>query len=46
MNTLTEQEVLFRIRTVIGDAPKDAYEEIIKIFEGQQEELWDIPFTM
>ncbi|XP_044570573.1 GDP-D-glucose phosphorylase 1 isoform X2 [Drosophila ananassae] len=46
MNNITEQEVLFRIRTVTGDAPKDAYQEMIKIIEGPKEGLWDIPFTM
>ncbi|XP_017088297.2 GDP-D-glucose phosphorylase 1 [Drosophila bipectinata] len=46
MNNITEQEVLLRIRTVTGDAPKDAYKQMIKIIEGREEELWDNPFTM
>ncbi|KAH8378921.1 hypothetical protein KR009_002104 [Drosophila setifemur] len=46
MKNITEAEVLRRIRSVIGDAPKAVYEEITKIVEGRGEDLLDLPFTI
>ncbi|XP_017040285.1 GDP-D-glucose phosphorylase 1 [Drosophila ficusphila] len=44
MENLTELQVLFRIRTVTGDAPKSVYEEITHIVEGKT--LWHLPLTI
>ncbi|XP_016933228.3 GDP-D-glucose phosphorylase 1 [Drosophila suzukii] len=46
MENLTELQVLFRIRTVTGDAPKALYEEITHIVEGREQSLWDQPLTI
>ncbi|XP_017085276.1 GDP-D-glucose phosphorylase 1 isoform X2 [Drosophila eugracilis] len=41
MENLTELQVLFRIRTVTGDAPKAVYEEITNIVEGRDHSFWE-----
>ncbi|XP_017133794.1 GDP-D-glucose phosphorylase 1 [Drosophila elegans] len=46
MENLTELQVLYRIRTVTGEAPKAVYEEITKIVEGCEQSLWDLPLTI
>ncbi|XP_039489034.1 GDP-D-glucose phosphorylase 1 [Drosophila santomea] len=47
MENLTELQVLFRIRTITGNAPKAVYEEITHIVEGSQDlTLWDQPLTI
>ncbi|XP_070071250.1 GDP-D-glucose phosphorylase 1 [Drosophila takahashii] len=46
VENLTELQVLFRIRTVTGDAPKAVYEEITHIVEGREQSLWDLPLTI
>ncbi|EDW93015.2 GDP-D-glucose phosphorylase 1 [Drosophila yakuba] len=47
MENLTELQVLFRIRTITGNAPKAVYEEITNIVEGSQDlTLWDQPLTI
>ncbi|KAI8040792.1 hypothetical protein M5D96_006735 [Drosophila gunungcola] len=46
MENLTELQVLYRIRTVTGEAPKAVYEEITNIVEGCEQSLWDLPLTI
>ncbi|XP_043646756.1 GDP-D-glucose phosphorylase 1 [Drosophila teissieri] len=47
MENLTELQVLFRIRTITGNAPKAVYEEITNIVDGSQDlTLWDQPLTI
>lgn len=47
MESLTEPQVLHRIRSVTGEAPKAVYEEITNIVEGRTtDEIWDQPFTI
>lgn len=46
MENLTELQVLFRIRTITGNAPKAVYEQITSMVEGQEHYLWDQPLTI
>lgn len=46
MENLTELQVLFRIRTITGNAPKAVYEQITSMVEGQEYYLWDQPLTI
>uniref|UniRef100_A0A6P4FJZ4 GDP-D-glucose phosphorylase 1 n=1 Tax=Drosophila rhopaloa TaxID=1041015 RepID=A0A6P4FJZ4_DRORH len=46
LENLTELQVLYRIRTVTGEAPKAVYEEMTHIVEGCEQSLWDLPLTI